>query len=162
VYGGPLPSSRLAADLADKMQQTTQMYVRRPYGVGLLVAACDSDGPHLYQTCPSGNVYEYHAAAIGARSQAGKTYLEKHYEGFGDCTPDELIMHAVRGLAGCVTGEAELTVDNGSVGIVGPGDKFRTIEGEELRPYLERLEGEGGADAGEAKEAEPAADAMEA
>lgn len=27
-------------------------------------------GPHLYQTCPSGNYYEYKAIAIGARSQA--------------------------------------------------------------------------------------------
>merc|ERR1712110_851676 len=57
VYGTPIPSGRLITDLAEKHQRTTQTYVRRPYGVGLLVASYDSNGPHLYQTCPSGNVY---------------------------------------------------------------------------------------------------------
>jgi 20S proteasome subunit alpha 6 len=42
---------------------------KRPYGVGLLVAGYDTKGPHLYNTCPSGNYYEYKATAIGARSQ---------------------------------------------------------------------------------------------
>ena len=40
----------------------------------------DQTGPHLFQTCPSGNYYEYRAQAIGARSQSAKTYLEKHFE----------------------------------------------------------------------------------
>lgn len=69
-------------DLADMHQRTTQSYVRRPYGVGMLVAAHDQTGPHLFQTCPSGNYFEYIAMAIGARSQSAKTYLEKHFESF--------------------------------------------------------------------------------
>lgn len=69
-------------DLADMHQRTTQSYVRRPYGVGMLVAAYDQTGPHLFQTCPSGNYYEFIAMAIGARSQSAKTYLEKHFENF--------------------------------------------------------------------------------
>ena len=36
---------------------------KRPYGVGLLVAGCDEKGPHLYETCPSGNYFEYYAMA---------------------------------------------------------------------------------------------------
>ena len=39
-------------------------------------------GVHLYQTCPSGNYYEYRGIAIGARSQSARTYLEKHFESF--------------------------------------------------------------------------------
>merc|ERR1711965_1052520 len=93
VYDSPISSSDLLNDLADKHQRTTQMYVRRPYGVGLLVAAVDKNGPHLYQTCPSGNLYEYYASAIGARSQSGKTYLEKHYDSFSEASEDDLIMH---------------------------------------------------------------------
>lgn len=34
---------------------------KRPYGVGLLVAGCDEKGPHLFETCPSGNYFEYYA-----------------------------------------------------------------------------------------------------
>ena len=41
-------SDRLAADLADLNQRTTQTYVRRPYGVWLLVASYDETGPHSY------------------------------------------------------------------------------------------------------------------
>lgn len=36
---------------------------KRPYGVGLLVAGYDEKGPHLFETCPSGNYFEYYAMA---------------------------------------------------------------------------------------------------
>lgn len=39
VYGSALQTSRLVVDVADKHQRCTQSYVRRPYGVGLLVRA---------------------------------------------------------------------------------------------------------------------------
>merc|ERR1712038_233944 len=105
VYGTPISSGRLVAELADRHQRTTQTYVRRPYGVGLLVASCDKSGPHLHQTCPSGNLYEYHASAIGSRSQSARTYLEKVFEGAADASKDDLIMHALRALNGCVSGD---------------------------------------------------------
>lgn len=41
-------------------QHKTQKASKRPYGVGLLVAGVDRDGPHLFETCPSGNYYEYY------------------------------------------------------------------------------------------------------
>ena len=41
-------------------QKKTNHYGKRPYGVGLLVAGYDQDGPHLFETCPSGNYYEYY------------------------------------------------------------------------------------------------------
>jgi len=155
VYGTPIRTGALVTDLADRHQRTTQTYVRRPYGVGLLVASYDKSGPHLYQTCPSGNVYEYYATAIGARSQSGRTYLEKIHEGLGDMSRDDLIMHAVMALAGCVSGDGELTTENGSVSIVGKDESFTVIEGDELKPYLDRLELEGGnADSEEEKEEE--------
>ena len=144
IYGSPIVSSRLMTDLADKHQRTTQTYVRRPFGVGLLVASVDKNGPHLYQTCPSGNLYEYYASAVGARSQSGKTYLEKYYETFNDASREDLIMHALKALAGCVGGDGELTKDNGSIAIVGIGENLTLIEGDELQPYLDKLELEGG------------------
>jgi 20S proteasome subunit alpha 6 len=59
VYGTPMPAHQLTTDIADKHQRTTQISVRRPYGVGFLVASVDpvlNKTPHLYQTCPSGNL----------------------------------------------------------------------------------------------------------
>merc|ERR1719389_1192298 len=69
-----------AGHIADKSQVATARSWKRPYGVGLLVAGCDQTGPHLFQTCPSGNYYECKAMAIGGRSQASKTYLEKNLD----------------------------------------------------------------------------------
>eukprot|EP00519_Triparma_laevis_P004616 CAMPEP_0182497046 /NCGR_PEP_ID=MMETSP1321-20130603/5592_1 /TAXON_ID=91990 /ORGANISM="Bolidomonas sp., Strain RCC1657" /LENGTH=258 /DNA_ID=CAMNT_0024700809 /DNA_START=54 /DNA_END=830 /DNA_ORIENTATION=- len=150
VYGESMPSKRLCDDLADRHQRTTQTYVRRPYGVGLLVGAYDeATGPHLYQTCPSGNVYEYFATSIGARSQSAKTYLEKHYEGFDNTEKEELIMHALRALSGCVQGDGELNKDNGSIAVVGKDQKFILIENDELSVYLDKLDVEGGNGEGE-------------
>mmetsp|Transcript_35856 Transcript_35856/g.85485 ORF Transcript_35856/g.85485 Transcript_35856/m.85485 type:complete len:264 (+) Transcript_35856:120-911(+) len=148
VYGTAMPTGRIATDLADRHQRTTQTYVRRPYGVGLLLASHDKGGPHVYQTCPSGNVYECYATAIGARSQSGRTYLEKHLDEFAESSKDDLIMHALRALVGCVGGDGELTKENGSVAFVGKGENFTMIEGDELKPYLDRLELEGGNNAG--------------
>lgn len=48
VYNTPIQGSRLVADLADMHQQCTQSYVRRPYGVGLLVASYDQTGPEKH------------------------------------------------------------------------------------------------------------------
>merc|ERR1719421_767133 len=47
-------------------------------------------GPHLYETCPSGNYNEYLAVAIGARAQSAKTYLEKHHESFKSLPLEDL------------------------------------------------------------------------
>lgn len=68
VYDGPMHVGRLVAQVADKSQLGTQRAGHRPYGVGLLVAGYDQTGPHIFQTCPSGNFWEYHAFAIGARA----------------------------------------------------------------------------------------------
>jgi 20S proteasome alpha/beta subunit len=69
VYEAPMPVGRLVRQVADKHQVCTQRSWKRPFGVGLLVGGYDRTGPHLYNTCPSGNYYEYKAMAIGARSQ---------------------------------------------------------------------------------------------
>lgn len=71
VYETPMPVGRLVRQVADKHQVCTQRSWKRPFGVGMLVGGYDKTGPHLYNTCPSGNYYEYKALAIGARSQVG-------------------------------------------------------------------------------------------
>ena len=63
-------------------------------------------------------------------------------------------MHALKALVGCISGDGELTKENGSVAIVGKDQKFTLIEGEELQPYLDRLELEGGDNGGNADEEE--------
>lgn len=139
VYGTPIQGSRLVADLADMHQQCTQSYVRRPYGVGLLVASFDQTGPHLYVTEPSGNYFEYYAMAIGSRSQTSRTYLEKEFENFSNCNLDELIKHGLKALAVSLSGDSELDSKSASIAVVGKNQSFKIIEGADLQRYLDQV-----------------------
>jgi 20S proteasome subunit alpha 6 len=153
VFETPVPVGRLVSDVADKHQACTQSYVRRPYGVGLLVAGVDRTGPHLYETSPSGNFFEYKGIAIGARAQAAKTYIARvaeeqpNHSGFDDADAETLILHGIRSLRGCVQGDQELTSENVVVSVVGVDSKFRIIENDAIVPYLQTALGEGGGDA---------------
>lgn len=48
-YHDPIPVSLMARELATVMQEFTQSGGVRPFGVSLLVAGFDDDGPQLYQ-----------------------------------------------------------------------------------------------------------------
>lgn len=139
IYGSPIPIHMLMNRLGDKHQRTTQTYVRRPYGVGLLVASYDKTGPHLHQTCPSGNFYEYYATAIGERSQSARTYLEKVYRDIEYQEKDILILHVLKALNSCIPDDGELTCQNGSISIVGKNDDFHIVEGGDLKVYFDKL-----------------------
>lgn len=139
VYESPFPVGRLVTQVADKSQVCTQRSWKRPYGVGLLVAGHDGTGPHLFQTCPSGNFFEFHAMAIGSRSQAAKTYLERNFKNFGDCSLDELIRHALFAVRESLQ-EGELTTKNCSVAVVGKDKTFTILSSEEIQPFIESLE----------------------
>eukprot|EP00850_Spirogloea_muscicola_P018895 SM000178S03460 [mRNA] locus=s178:253086:254685:+ [translate_table: standard] len=104
----------------------------------------------MRQTCPSGNYYEYHAMAIGSRSQAAKTYLERKFKEFSDCSLEQLIQHAL-------TAEGELTTLNCSLAYVGKDTAFTIVEDAAMQPYLEALSAadEGGDGGGAANAAEP-------
>ena len=140
VYGAPIQGGRLVLDLADMHQKCTQSYVRRPYGVGLLVASYDQTGAHLYTTEPSGNYFEYVAMALGSRSQTSRTYLEKEFQSFADAPLDELIKHALKALAASLAGDTELDATTATVGVVGEGHPYQALEGEALQPYLDAIE----------------------
>jgi len=149
VYGSAIQGNRLMLDVADMHQRCTQSYVRRPYGVGLLVASYDQTGPHLFVTEPSGNYYEYYAMAIGSRSQTSRTYLEKEFETFANCSADDLIKHALKSLASSLSGDMELDNKSVSVAIVGENRSFELIEGQDLQKYLDLVEVEGAGQAGD-------------
>eukprot|EP00933_Yihiella_yeosuensis_P050355 TRINITY_DN48161_c0_g1_i1.p1 TRINITY_DN48161_c0_g1~~TRINITY_DN48161_c0_g1_i1.p1 ORF type:complete len:255 (+),score=48.91 TRINITY_DN48161_c0_g1_i1:23-787(+) len=148
-YESPAPISRIVSSLSDKNQVYTQRNEKRPVGVGLLVAGYDYSGAHLFETSPSGNFFEYRAQAIGMRSQAAKTYLEKNVEEFAGQSLRDVILHAVRALRG--TAQEKISSANISVGYVGKDVSFTVLEDEDVEEYVnivvaeEEAEEEGGA-----------------
>jgi 20S proteasome subunit alpha 6 len=149
IFNRPVPVNRLVSSIADKAQVNTQEYGRRPYGVGFLVIGQDQSGPHLYEFSPSGNSYEYYAMSIGARSQSAKTYLEKHYKSFEDCSLEDLVRHGLHALRETLQQDKELNVNNTSIGIIGPAGvtevgvppsgAFRILEGDKVDVYLQSM-----------------------
>jgi len=137
-----LPISRMIEGLGNKMQLTTQRAGKRPYGVGLLVAGYDDKGPHIFQTCPSSNYYDCRAMAIGARSQAARTYLEKFLNELRDCDLEELVKHGLRALRDTLPNEVDLTNKNVSIAVVGKDTPFTIYDDASVDPFLAGIEGE--------------------
>lgn len=134
--------SRLASRVADKSQISTQRSGARPSGVGMLIAGVDDQGTHLYQTCPSGNLYDHVAAAIGARSQASRTYLEKNADKLESLGLEDLVALALRALKEAAPDP--LTEKSCSVAVVGTQDtSFRVLNTTELKQMIEGLESSG-------------------
>jgi len=137
TYDRPILLSEITSRIADRAQSSTQVYGRRPYGVGLLISGVDALGVHLFEFSPSGVTQEMVASAIGARSQMARTYLERHMGEFETCQRDDLIKHALRALKESLSQDKELTIDNTSLGVAGLQEDFIMIEGEAVAGFLE-------------------------
>uniref|UniRef100_A0A0L0P278 Proteasome subunit alpha type n=1 Tax=Candidozyma auris TaxID=498019 RepID=A0A0L0P278_CANAR len=141
VFNRPLPTSKAVLLIADKAQENTQLYGSRPYGVGLLVAGWDETGAHLYEFQPSGSVLEYYGTAIGARSQAARTYLERNLETIRSCEHiEDLIVHGLNALRDTLSQDMELTIRNTSVSVVGKDQSFTVYDDEDVQQWLSKLD----------------------
>ncbi|KAL1115720.1 hypothetical protein AAG570_006010 [Ranatra chinensis] len=143
-HDDPIPVCRLMSWLATTLQLGTQRYDRRPAGVGFLVAGYDDGGPHVYSTCPSANIHDCQAMAMGSRSQSAKTYLEKHLNSMLGTTADELILHGLRALRETMAADNEMTARSISIAIVGKDTPFETLDEGRTASYLEKITGERG------------------
>ncbi|KAK3428003.1 hypothetical protein EUGRSUZ_F04120 [Eucalyptus grandis] len=79
LYKEPIPVTQLVRETAAVMQEFTQSGGVRPFGVSLLVAGFDDNGPQLYQVDPSGSYFSWKASAMGKNVSNAKTFLEKRY-----------------------------------------------------------------------------------
>ncbi|KAK2452368.1 RNA polymerase-associated factor [Trifolium repens] len=139
TYESPLPVGRLVVQLADKAQVCTQRSWKRPYGVGLLVAGLDESGAHLYYNCPSGNYFEYQAFAIGSRSQAAKTYLERKFNNFTASSREDLIKDALIATRESLQGE-KLRSSVCTIAVVGVGEPFHILDQETVQNLIDTFE----------------------
>ena len=80
--------------------------------------------------------------AIGARSQAARTYLEKFLDSFKDCELEELVKHGLRALRDTLPNEVDLTNKNVSISVVGKDHDFTIYDDARVDPFLAGIEGE--------------------
>jgi len=140
VFNRPLSVVKAVYSIADKAQDNTQSAGGRPYGVGLLVAGVDESGPHLYEFQPSGSVLEYYGTAIGARSQAARTFLEDNYEKFADATKEKLIEYGLTALRDTLAQDKELNLHNTTVAVVGKDEPLKVYDDDEVQQWLDLLD----------------------
>ena len=136
TYKDVIPVTLLARELAAVMQEFTQSGGVRPFGVSLLVAGYDDDGPQLYQVDPSGSYWAWKASAIGKNSSNAKTFLEKRYS--KQMELEDAINTAILTLKEGF--EGAITEDNIEIGVVADDRKFRVLSAQEVRDYIKEVE----------------------
>lgn len=136
LYKENIPVAQLVRETAAVMQEFTQSGGVRPFGVSLLMAGYDDNGPQLYQIDPSGTYFAWKASAIGKNMNNAKTFLEKRYNeeiGIEDAIHTALLT-LKEGFEGQVSGS------NIEVGIIGPDRKFKVLSEAEVSDYLQEVE----------------------
>lgn len=73
----------------DDSDEEQESPMSRPFGVALLIAGIDADGPALFHTDPSGTYVRYLAKAIGSAQETAQTALQDGYNKvrFRDSSP---------------------------------------------------------------------------
>ena len=108
----------------------------RPFGVSLMMAGYDENGPQLYQVDPSGSYFAWKASAIGKNMVNAKAFLEKRYN--EEMELEDAIHTALLTLKEGF--EGEMSGENVEVGIVGQDGKFKVLTAEEVGDYLKEVE----------------------
>lgn len=142
LYDSPAPIEKLVLKVAQTSQENTLSHGKRPFGVGLLIAGYDNQGPHIFETVPSGDYYEHYAQAFGARCQAAKTFLESHLEEIKTADAKNLVNLALRALASTASGEHKIAPNAVHAGIVGEDREWTTLGEDEIGQNLNQIEAE--------------------
>lgn len=132
-YKNDIPVSQLVREIANVAQEFTQSGGVRPFGVSLLVAGFDEQGPQLYQIDPSGSSWAWKAAAIGKAAKNAQTSLEKQYN------PDMELEDAVHTALSILkeNHEGALTEHNVEVGVVDKNNEFKRLSTSDIATYLQ-------------------------
>ena len=79
TYDSQIDIISIVKDIANLKQMCTQSGGLRPFGVSLLIAGIDRDGPKLFETDPTGIFFQYKASVIGEGETEIEELLHKEY-----------------------------------------------------------------------------------
>ena len=80
TYDTAIDVLTIIKNICDLKQICTQSGGLRPFGVSMLIAGIDEDGPKLYETDPTGIFFRYYATVIGEGEDAIEDILHKKYK----------------------------------------------------------------------------------
>ena len=79
TYDTPVDTVTIVKDLCALKQMCTQSGGLRPFGVSIIMAGIDADGPKLFETDPTGIYFQFRATVIGEGEQEIEEILDKEY-----------------------------------------------------------------------------------
>lgn len=123
----------IARSVCDTMQVYTQYGGIRPFGVSLLIAGVDTQGPKLFEAEPSGAMTAYKADSIGANKKEVDDILEKNYK--DTLTVEEAIKIALESIR--ATQDEKLQAENVEISYIPvKSKKALTLADKEIVKYL--------------------------
>ncbi len=136
VYNEPIGVEVLAKKICDHKQTFTQYGGVRPYGTALLIGGVDDEGPHLFETDPSGALLMVKATGIGSGRNAVMEVLEEKYD--ENANIEKTIDLGLEALYKAT--EGKLTVGTVEIAVVDAKDyKFKKIEPKKVEIYVKGI-----------------------
>jgi proteasome alpha subunit len=133
TYEEPITIECLAKKVSDHIQKTTQYGGTRPYGSALLIAGIDDSGQRLFETDPSGALYEYKACAIGANRNKVMEMMEAQHS--VEMSLNDAIILGIRALYKSVDASISPVVE---IGIIHAGTRtFRRASEAEVSAWID-------------------------
>lgn len=80
TYDTPIDTISIVKDICALKQVCTQSGGLRPFGVSLIVAGIDNDGPKVYETDPTGIFFQFKATVIGEGEPEIEEILAREYK----------------------------------------------------------------------------------
>ena len=80
TYDSPIDTISIVKDICALKQVCTQSGGLRPFGVSLIVAGIDTDGPKVYETDPTGIFFQFKATVIGEGEPEIEEILAREYK----------------------------------------------------------------------------------
>ncbi len=80
TYDSPIDVVTIVKDVCALKQICTQSAGLRPFGVSLLIAGIDTNGPVLFETDPTGIFFQFKATVIGEGEAEVQELLDKEYD----------------------------------------------------------------------------------
>lgn len=100
--------SDMAMNFGEGYEGSKRKPMARPFGVALLIAGVDENGPQLYQTDPSGTYFKWQARAIGSGGDTAMTAIKENYhQNMTLAEAEKLVLQTLKQVM-----EEKITTDN--------------------------------------------------
>ena len=136
TYNEDIPVKQLIRKICDLKQVYTQNAGVRPFGVSLLIAGIDGDGPQLFMSAPSGAFWSFKAQAIGAGAQKVHEFFDKEYK--PDLSLEGATILALQALRDVV--EAKFDSTNVEIAVIRADTMtFTRLTAEEIKTFIAKV-----------------------